>query len=269
MEMATWKMAKLYDSLGFIIVPIKYKKKGIVKGFYEKTKNNMEELEVYFNNPEKPYNIGILTGIKSKLIVVDFNTHEAFNIVQDEHPETAVVNSLNGYHFYFKSNTENLRTVKKYVDNVDVLANGSVIVAPPSINKEGKEYTFMDENALNKIAELPNKIKENVLSRTNRITIPKGYFKNIVNVYNSVVESLNVLNIDINRFFEIRNEWHTVNGTCYEHDFLEKNKITSNEIYDIMDRIDKLDTLKYWEFDFDDSFKYKIIIKDKEEKNAD
>lgn len=123
-------------------------------------------------------NIGILTGTKSGIIVVDLDRHgdsdgvdslknllEAYDI---ELPITKVVKTPNnGYHYYFKLpskyyNIQLKQNVNCY-EGIDFQSSGRFVVAPPS-QIDGRPYEVIRDVA--ELPELPEKLLEILVDKT-------------------------------------------------------------------------------------------------------
>ena len=142
----------------------------------------MEKAEEYWSE-EQNYNVGILTGDISRLIVLDIDYPEKFEEFLNKHPEcrdTYIVerdNSDGRKHYYFElpegMEAPKTRTVKT-TGWGDLLSNGKQVVAPPSIHYTGGKYVVVnDVNPLPFKAEYlndlllkkdePKKEKDNVI----------------------------------------------------------------------------------------------------------
>ena len=74
--------------------------------------------------------------------------------------KTTKVKTKRGFHFYFSNNGNKIRSTKNLFNlGIELKANGTYIVAPPSI-VEGHQYTF--EVPLSEIKPLPNIIIESL-----------------------------------------------------------------------------------------------------------
>lgn len=123
-------------------------------------------------------NIGILTGTKSGIIVVDLDRHgdsdgvdslknllEAYDI---ELPITKVVKTPNnGYHYYFKLPSKyydiQLKQNVNGYEGIDFQSSGRFVVAPPS-QIDGRPYEVIRDVA--ELPELPEKLLEILVDKT-------------------------------------------------------------------------------------------------------
>ena len=91
-------------------------------------------------------NLGVLCGAASGgLVVLDFDTREGLREASGMRPEelavhTLVVRTARGWHVYARAN--GARTHSPW-DGLDVRAEGSMVVAPPSVHPTGVHYEFV------------------------------------------------------------------------------------------------------------------------------
>ena len=104
--------------------------------------------------------IGILTGKRSNITVIDCDTVESYNEKLEEYPEFKnyyTVKTNKGYHIYCKYTDKIKSSVNKLKDNVDIINDGYFIIAPPTtyklIDKTIVSYKLIDKDG--KIKEFP------------------------------------------------------------------------------------------------------------------
>jgi len=88
-----------------------------------------------------PYNIGLVTGEVSNLVVVDADTPRQVSWCHIMLPKTVCVQTGRGVHFYYQANipcTRNQRTT-----NFDVRGEGGYVVGPGSMHENGDIYTLL------------------------------------------------------------------------------------------------------------------------------
>lgn len=101
---------------------------------------------IWSRHPE--YNVGIVCGKVSGLVVLDFDGLKAFDLFAGSFPElldtfTVLTGSGNGKHVYLQPRTipDNVRVMGLPVGNLELRSNGSYVVAPPSIHPDtGQPY---------------------------------------------------------------------------------------------------------------------------------
>lgn len=106
-------------------------------------------------------NIGIATGEKSGLVVVDLDSGkggDAKKLAADVEPtafNTLRVQTGQGSHFYYRypKGASVRNSAGKLGPHVDVRGDGGYVVAPPSKHVSGRQYTFLDSEA--ELLEMP------------------------------------------------------------------------------------------------------------------
>jgi len=147
--------------LGYLPISCNEKKIPICKGWTNITKETVEE------NIKPNCNIGILTGKKSKIIVIDVDVKdkglETWEKIIKKHgePTTVKVRTGNGgLHYYFNYN-DKLKSDSKVVVyegekvGIDIKNDGGYVVCPPSINAEGKKYKWIDKPGTVDLCDIP------------------------------------------------------------------------------------------------------------------
>ena len=96
-------------------------------------------------------NIGIRTGEVSNLLVIDVDNPKAFLELQEkvgELLETLQVKTGNGFHLIYEyPKGHSISRANDLPHGIDLRANGSYIVAPPSKHLSGEVYQFMNPEA--------------------------------------------------------------------------------------------------------------------------
>jgi hypothetical protein len=115
------------------------------RGLYDAT-SNVDTLRRYFKF--YPYNIGIRTGIASRIFILDLDGHAgAISLGQLEHrhgplPATLISTTADGCHFWFHTDQPIPSSTGKIGAGVDVRGDGAYVVAPPSIHPDGPVYRW-------------------------------------------------------------------------------------------------------------------------------
>jgi len=167
-EYALW-----YRSQGLTVIPVVYKGKNPALDSwkeYQERQSTEEEIKKWFSNDTK-YNIGIVCGKTSdNLVVIDFDDGGVYEKwlkhLEENHGElkpiidnTRKEKSGKGAHIFLrlkinnKADKEYLRTQKPFINKVDILGNGSIVVVTPSIHKSGVKYELIPPTN-NPIAEI-------------------------------------------------------------------------------------------------------------------
>ena len=120
-------------------------------------------------------NIGICTGIKSKILVVDVDVKkqargkETIKFIRGLVPNTlTVITPSGGYHLYYSIDSE-IKSRNAFMSGVDIKADGGYVVGPGSqIN--GKIYRYKDNFA--KIAKISEALSWAIFNRMNKTYNP-------------------------------------------------------------------------------------------------
>lgn len=158
---------KIVDRLyrkGLYCIPVKTKDKKPVLNNWNKNLWSKQEMINYLNdNPT--INVGVVTGSKSGLLVLDFDREEGEadyqRLIIDQKIETYTIKTPNGYHCYFKTDKEYTGSIKELSFGTDIRAYNNQVVTIGSINAEGVEYLELNDSPVN---ELPKKLS-NLLKR--------------------------------------------------------------------------------------------------------
>lgn len=151
-----------YLKMGFSIIPVGKDKKPLIKWEgYQNKRAAEEEIRAWFKKwPDA--NIGIVTGTISNLAVIDIDTDEGKHAIQEYLPEdlqTPICNTpSDGNHLYFRCPDDKLSNNARVVPGCDLRANGGYVVAPPSINGNGKTYRWIKGLSIEEVtpAALPS-----------------------------------------------------------------------------------------------------------------
>jgi len=166
---------KLYVKFSFSLYPLNYQGKetydeGWSKWCYEK--RPFDEAE-FIIAPGVYKNCGVLCGPASKVIIIDIDDVEKFeawcliNDIEDPLPETFTVKTRPGrYHYYYGYPFDGREYRPVHVDGfLDILAAGSLAVAPGSIHKKTKQpYQICNDI---EIADLPEWARLFLLEKNN------------------------------------------------------------------------------------------------------
>lgn len=161
-------MANTYKDTKFSIIPIGYKeKKPTLKwSEYQERRATEDEIAEWF--PEgAEQNVGIVTGAISDVVVLDVDSRDALETIQNKHPlpHTPSVKTGKGWHFYFKHPGWMIKNRAGILPGVDVRGDGGYVVAPDSVHPDGQEYTWEVSPEEIEFAELPDWLVNLVASK--------------------------------------------------------------------------------------------------------
>jgi hypothetical protein len=137
-----------YEQMGFSVIPlIPGQKKPMIKWQqYQKERATAEQITKWWADAPKA-NIGIVTGDVSGVFVVDIDTKEGQeNLLQygfDSIECPTVTTPRDGQHLYFKNPKEKITIGAGIIPGTDFRGNGGFVVAPPSVNGNGKGYSWL------------------------------------------------------------------------------------------------------------------------------
>lgn len=139
--------AKWLVENGFSVIPVRRSnKKPLIrwKPFEDRIATHEEVKQWWHDFPDA--NVGIVTGKVSNIIVIDADSEDAKNNLEDFLlPDTFItpkVKSPNGWHYYFRY-AEGFRCGSNILEKVDIRTDGGYIIAPPSMNGNGTNYSWV------------------------------------------------------------------------------------------------------------------------------
>ena len=195
MENKLLESALKYHDMGWSVIPLSAGAKVPPKGFsvipYRNKLASKEEIEKWWSeNPE--YNIGIITGKFSNLFVIDIDTEEGKQNIAQYVPDSLITPTVEtprgGQHLFFKyPKDQNITIGAGKISGSDFRGEGGYVVAAPSVNGNGKSYSWVIKPD-QELADLPvlyiNKInsiiyegvteKQNDLLQSVTINLNKG-----------------------------------------------------------------------------------------------
>ena len=139
------KAALRYHKLGFSVIPCKSDKRPIVKWEpYQRQRADKQQITEWWT--KYPYaNIAIVTGEVSGVDVVDCDTEEAYQMLNEnflpDSFQTPVVKTPKGYHLYFKHQS-GLSNQVRAINGTDLRTTGGYVIAPPSKNGNDTPYSW-------------------------------------------------------------------------------------------------------------------------------
>jgi hypothetical protein len=148
-----------YLKRGVSLIPFKRDKNGAcIKTWtpYQKQHPSKEDVMAWFQQRFSHEFIALVTGNISNLTVVDCDSQQAYDMVQESMPDgfiTPICKSPHGYHIYFQ-HTPGLQS-KRYTQDVDVKTDGGLIIAPPSENGNGLAYKWLPGLSFDKLDPAP------------------------------------------------------------------------------------------------------------------
>lgn len=153
--------ALAYLKKGFSVIPTKRDKSAFISWeFFQKKMATEYEVKGWYEQWQEA-NIAIVTGYLSNLAVIDVDSDEGKDAIQGYIPDSLICPTAQtprgGTHYFFKCSNPKIRCKNALMPGVDFKANGGIITVPPSVGKNGKKYTWIDNLDLFKVErpELP------------------------------------------------------------------------------------------------------------------
>ena len=142
--------AVAYAQKGWFVLPLKKQSKEPCKFLrhgYLDASDDIKTLEKWFQDSE--LNIGLAIR-QSQLVVLDFDKRNAVAKQSWQNYfdwcmklNTHTVKTDDGYHFYFKTQSD-MSFKGKLIDGIDIKHKGYVVL-PPSIHPNGTQYSVMND----------------------------------------------------------------------------------------------------------------------------
>ncbi len=168
MTIPTTEQAALsYLSRGWSVIPIRERAKrpAIAWKMYQTKYVSEKTLHAWYRRSPN-YNVGIVTGALSGLVVLDVDPRhggkESLRELEREHgplPETPEsITGAGGRHLYFAHPDGVVHSRTNIEPGLDLRGDGGCIVAPPSVHPSGKRYRWKKGRAPGeaKLARLPD-----------------------------------------------------------------------------------------------------------------
>lgn len=158
--MSAFDQAPALLRAGLSVIPVGPDKKPLIQWApFQRERASEEQLREWAQRYPHA-NIGIVTGEISGLTVFDFDDQKAVDFfLQNFKGETPCVDTPKGLHAYFRYDGSR-NTTKVNGLAIDVRSDGGYVVAPPSVNTEGKMYRWHQSILEVSPAPVPEFLKE-------------------------------------------------------------------------------------------------------------
>ncbi|MCC6344274.1 MAG: bifunctional DNA primase/polymerase [Bryobacterales bacterium] len=181
-----------YAHLGLSVIPL-HGKRPYFENWYDVATRDENTIQHWWTQNHND-NIGIVTGIKSQVFVVDVDPRnggeDSIDTLFTRHgrfPTTwEAMTGSGGRHYYFRMPAFPVGNVVGFAPGIDIKGTGGQVVAPPSIHPDtGKRYEWDGLNDIQDepLAEAPRWLLDAVRERTESkkatsppiaLKIPKG-----------------------------------------------------------------------------------------------
>ncbi len=125
-----------YSELGFSVIPVKQNKRPYIEWTeFQHRRAGKPEIEAWWKEwPDA--NVAIVAGIQSGVDIIDADTEEARNSIQEFLPDSLSVPTVKtpkGWHYYFL-HKGGLTNKARVLASCDIRTQGGYVLAPPSTN---------------------------------------------------------------------------------------------------------------------------------------
>lgn len=183
--------ARRYAGLGLHVIPLSGKIPIFDNWYDAATRDESTIAKWWAQNPAS--NVGIATGIKSNVFVVDIDPRHRGDETYDslvhkygkQPPTCEVITGTNGRHLYYRMPNFDVRNAAGLFPGIDIRGTGGQVVGPPSIHPDTKQPYYWDgmkEIEEEEIAQAPDWLLDVLASKLQKKTkdqpvpvlIPKG-----------------------------------------------------------------------------------------------
>jgi hypothetical protein len=145
-----------YAEKGFPVFPLNGKIPAMVMGKdFQNATTDPATIRAWWTNGYSNCNIGLVTGSRSNLVVLDIDNKQAANGFASLEqitskigplPKTAIQRTGNGQHYFYQCNGNEIRnSAGRIAPGIDVRGEGGYIVASPSIHPDTQQsYEWID-----------------------------------------------------------------------------------------------------------------------------
>ena len=148
-----------YHEMGLSVIPIRPDKKPYIKWVdYQKRHATPDEIRHFWKQSPDAM-LGIVTGEISGVFVIDCDSEDAYQAIQEHLPDnliTCIAKTPRGYHLYFlMPKDKTISNAAGIMPGVDIRGEGGYIIAPPSVNGTGKGYAWLDGLGIDEVSPAP------------------------------------------------------------------------------------------------------------------
>ncbi|MDD5007479.1 MAG: bifunctional DNA primase/polymerase [Syntrophorhabdaceae bacterium] len=153
------KAALHYLDRGFSVIPANRDKTPLIKWEpYQRQRATETEVKTWWTKYPDAM-IGIVTGTISNLAVIDIDTDEGKEAIQEYIPDSLLMpiaeTPKGGQHLYFKCPDPPLSNNTRIIPGCDLRGEGGYVIAPPSVNGDGKGYSWLPGLSIDEVAPPP------------------------------------------------------------------------------------------------------------------
>ncbi len=139
-----------------VLVPLKGKHPAVPWKQYQDQRIPREQVEEWFLQGE--HNLAIITGVISGIVVVDGDSLQACEFIEETCTKTPmVVQTRKGRHYYYRHSGTKVPNACRVLDipPVDLRGDGGLVIGPGSTHPSGHVYCLTSESNITPPPELP------------------------------------------------------------------------------------------------------------------
>lgn len=145
-----------FHELGVSIFPVRYgdKKPAVPWKRYQRKQATRKEVTQWSRGK---FNLGIVTGSLSGLVVLDLDSEEAIDeAIKRGLPKTPIVQTAKGAHVYFRHPGGMIGNKASFLPGMDLRGDGGYVVGPGSRHPSGKVYDWIVSPTEADLADMPD-----------------------------------------------------------------------------------------------------------------
>lgn len=130
--------------MGWSVIPLRQRDKRPAIGSWGEYQHHRPSRELVIGWAARGYNVGIVTGRVSGLLVLDLDSHAA--LMEAERlglPDTVAASTAKGRHCYFQHPGGKVKNRAGLFPGADIRGDGGFVVGPGSIHPSGKPYEWI------------------------------------------------------------------------------------------------------------------------------
>ena len=179
-DMTLAEAAEFYATKGLKVLALAEKDKRpdgrVCPNGFKDAANDVAKIKAAWSQ-QPNLNIGIVTGKENGIVVVDIDGDEGktswSNLIKQHayKSKTLKITTGKGWHLYFKYPTvcSVVKNRVKFVEGIDIRADGGYIVAAPSVHPSGRKYQVARSVDFSELEELPDWLLNLILDKNSAV----------------------------------------------------------------------------------------------------